>query len=262
MARKTENPEQLFEPFARAMEGLFPGGVVSVTAYGSAVGGSYRPGASDVNFLVVLTAEAIRDLSPCLDELKTWARRGVSTPLVVTPEYMSGALDTFPIEFFNMKAAYRVITGEDVLGPLEIADRDLRLQAERELRGKLLKLRLGYLSSEGKPDRLQDLALVSFKDFRFLFRALAHLLPGEAPAGEAEAVDFVCRGLDVPAAPFHSLQQVARGRKPSRDAWKALFRDYIQSVGRLTVAVDALDARRAPGGGGTATGAREPEVRP
>ena len=239
MPKSPKNPQELYEPFARDMESLFPGAVLSLVAYGSAETSAFRPGESDLNFLVVLKDDVISDLRPAVESFDRWSKKGVGVPLFLSPSYLRSSLDTFPIEFLNMKRAYRVIRGDDPFASMTLDPGDFRVQAERELKGKLLQLRQGYLSSRGKPERLRELALISFKDFRFLFHALAVISGTGAGLGEAELITAVCGTFGVPVEPFRRLLEVREGGKVPKEDWHPLFREYIDAVRELGLAVDA-----------------------
>jgi hypothetical protein len=58
-------------------------------------------------------------------------------PLFLTRSDLSSSLDSYPIEFLNMKNRYRLVYGEDVLQKLSFNPLAVRLQIERELKGKL-----------------------------------------------------------------------------------------------------------------------------
>ena len=55
------------------------------------------------------------------------------------------AADVFAIELTDMRDAHVILHGRDPLAELEVDPSDLRLQVEREIRGKLVQLREGML---------------------------------------------------------------------------------------------------------------------
>ena len=68
-----------------------------------------------------------------------------------------------------MKQYHQVVFGEDVLSSIEIQPEHLRLQCERELRGKLIHLRQEYLNTGGKSRRIKNLLRFSLPAFVSIF---------------------------------------------------------------------------------------------
>jgi len=93
----------------------------------------------------------------------------------MTKAFIDSSLDCYPVEFLNMKRCYVLVFGEDVLGGLAFDKSALRLQVERELKGKLLLLRTRYLETEGKGRRVEDLIKESVTAFIAVFNALLYL---------------------------------------------------------------------------------------
>ena len=146
MAKIPRNPSDIFDEFTQSMKSVFGDELISIILYGSAATGNYYYKKSDINFLVLLSETGIQKLSACIPAVNKWKKRKVSTPLFLSREYIQSSLDSFPIEFFGMKTHHQLVYGEDILSDLEIDTQHLRLQCERELKGKLLHLREGFLA--------------------------------------------------------------------------------------------------------------------
>ncbi len=86
------------------------------------------------------------------------------------------------MEFLNFREGHVRVFGKDVLGELAFDKRSIRLQCERELKGKLLLLREAYLDSEGRKRGLGQVASASLTAFLSLFRALLFLRDKRFPA--------------------------------------------------------------------------------
>ena len=87
-----------------------------------------------------------------------------------------------------MQRHYRVLWGEDVLAGITFDPSCLRLQLERELKGKLLHLHQGYVEALGRPAGVRRLISVSLPAFLSLFQALLYLT-GLAPAPDRRRPD-------------------------------------------------------------------------
>lgn len=183
MRRLDEQTEKDIAKFTHEIQRLYGDELLSLILYGSAAGTDFVPDRSDLNFLVVLkkvTSEALRKSLPLY---RDWQRRHIATPLFVDPDFLRSSLDVFPIEFLEMQKQHRLLAGQDILLDLKISPKNLRLQCEEELRGKLLNLRAGYLETGGRVEALEELMISSLKSFLIVTKHLL-CLKGITPARE------------------------------------------------------------------------------
>ena len=188
MGKIPDQPRDIFEAITQDYRAAYGKDLVSLMLYGSAVGGSYIKGKSDINILVVLTPAGINRLENAFVPVKKWRKANVAVPLFMTKDFISSSLDCYPIEFLNMQNNCELIYGENVLAPLVFQPEDLRLQIERELKGKILWLREGYVESEGSPRRLRDLITRSFTAFASIFNAMIYLKTKTALSNKRDTV--------------------------------------------------------------------------
>jgi len=242
MAGTPKKPEEIFEPFCADFEALYGDDLLSIILYGSCARGEYVPKKSDINVMLLLSENGIRQLGRALKTVEKWWRRGVATPLFLTHAYIETSLDTFPIELLNFQAAYRVLRGEDPLSSLVFNYRMLRLQCERELKGKLLHLRERFLETGGSARRIKELIAHSLPAFLAIFQGVAYL-HGKPPQSSREALMEAVKGpLGLDVALFADLYAVREGRiRLSAAGATALMERYIEEVRRLAMAVDSLE---------------------
>jgi predicted nucleotidyltransferase len=242
MPRHPERPQDIFDDFIRALRGVFESDLISVALYGSAAGGDYRPGRSDLNFLVVLTDGAIERLDRAFDTVEKWLRRRVAVPLFLTEAYIRGSLDVFPIEYLDMKKRHVHVYGRDVLGGLSFEPEHVRLQCEREIKGKLLLLREGFLETGGKARELEMLIKDSLPAFVALFEALLFLKGRETPATKQEVLREGAEAFGVDASVFDRLLAVREGRsRPGAGELVDLVKSYLGTVRELALIVDSWE---------------------
>lgn len=226
--------------FQSDIDALFADHVVSLIIYGSAATEEYRPKRSDINTLVVLDEAAIQNLTPAQKKSAKWMKQGLQ-PLFLTESYIEQSLDSFPIEFLNMKAAYLLVRGRDVLKNLEFDRRDLRLQCERELKGDLLHLRQRYVSTQGRKNGLSLLVKKSIVAFSAIFRALLFLKGADIPSSTQEAILQTCKEFGLDAGLFSRLISIRKGEdKPSGDELGNLVLSYIGQIRILSQQVDTM----------------------
>lgn len=170
-----EKLQKVIDGFAGEIAALSGDGLESLVLYGSAVSGEYVPGRSDLNFLMVLKDADEAALSALIKPFKRWRKKGVGLPLIMDRADLTNSLDSFPMEFLEMKLAYKLISGRDVLSDLAIAPEHLRLQCEREVKGKLIQLRRGYLEFGEKSRDRDQLFRESIKSFLVIMRSMLWL---------------------------------------------------------------------------------------
>lgn len=241
MSKIPKDPRDIFNEFTKDYQDIYGKDLVSIILYGSAASGNYIPKKSDINFLIILTEEGINRLQQSFKTVAQWHKRNVSTPLFLTKSYISSSLDSFSIEFLNMQKSYHVVFGEDVLKELSFEKRHLRLQCERELKGKLLQLRQAYLESRGNPKNLVPIIKNSLTAFMSIFRALLTLKDKDVPAAPESIFSLVSQELGVAEQTFVELLKVKEGTvKLSSTALNTLFENYIKEIRTLAYSVDQL----------------------
>lgn len=142
--------ERLVEPFLRECDRVLGRGY-SAVLYGSLVRGEYLDGWSDVNLLLVLES-ASPDVLLTLDTaFAGWARSHQPPPLLLSRPEWRRAADVFPVEITDIRGAYRLLRGVDPLAEVRVERSELRAALERDLRGRLLRLRQGFVALAADP---------------------------------------------------------------------------------------------------------------
>lgn len=217
--------------------------LVSVILYGSAAAGDFVPHQSDYNMLVALEKirpEDLRNAHACIRE---WSRMGNPVPVYFTVSELKTASDVFPIEFHQMTIARKVLYGPDVLADIEVSDKFLRLQAEYELRSKLIQLRRQYIPAGASVDGLKKLMADSLPSFVALFRAILILKGIDPPATKHEIVALTARHLDVKGLPFEKIFNIRENNFTDtldEKSANALFGEYMEQIENVINAVDNI----------------------
>jgi predicted nucleotidyltransferase len=241
MAKTPVHPEDLFPEVIEDYRELFGDDLVSIILYGSATGKDYRPGKSDINFMIVLSETGIEELHKALGTVEKWRKRRVATPLFLTKFYVETSTDVFPIEYLNLQSNHRVVYGEDVLKDLSFDSELLRLQCEREIKGKLLLLREAYLESAGKAKALKDVISRSVGAFTAIFKALLFLRGEEVPAETRELIKTTCSVFDLESSVFERLLDIKLEEEKSRnEEMQKIYRDYLREIRALSKRINAI----------------------
>lgn len=240
MSNVPKSPDEILDAFRADAEDTFKDALVSIVLYGSAAKGEYIPKKSDINVMIVLTEEGIQNLARAFGLIKKWQKRRVATPLFVTKSYIESSLDSFPIEFLNMKQTYRLVTGEDVLDELEIPKKFVRLECEAQVKGKLLHLRREFLGTGGKGKALRQLISVTVPTFTSLFTAMLYLKDVDPPSHHDEVMRLTATEFGLNQTVFDRVLAVRRGEKLSGEELIQLTEQYIHAIRQCAMIVDTL----------------------
>jgi len=241
MAKIPDQPQDIFVPLTQDYLQAFGKDLISLMLYGSAAGGSYVKGKSDINLLAVLTPEGIDRLEDSFAVVKSWRKRNVAVPLVMTRQFIATSLDSYPIEFLNMQNNSVLIYGENVLESLVFKPEDLRLQIERELKSKILLLREGYLESEGSARQLRQLISKSLTAFISIFNAMLYLKQAGIPRNKKETIKEMNKAFTIDDAVFMLCFEIRQDTdKLSIKEVTEVFKRYLREVEKACHIIDGL----------------------
>jgi predicted nucleotidyltransferase len=244
MAKAPQDPKEIFQEIISDYKGLFGDDLVSIILYGSAAGQDYHPGKSDVNFMIVLKEPGIERLDRALDTVKKWRKRKVATPLFLTENYLETSLDVFPIEYLNFQRHHVLVHGRGILADLPLKPQFIRLQCEREIKGKLLLLRHAFLETDGKGKAIKDVISQSLGAFAAISGALLYLKELEIPRGRRNKILAMAGAFKLDSSIFEKLLDIREEKeKPGRDEMKRLFQAYLVEIRKLAKLVDELNVK-------------------
>ena len=239
---KIKKPEEIFAEIEEDFRKIFKDALISVILYGSGAGSDFNPHTSDLNFLIILSEEAIDHLDWAIETVSRWRKRNVATPLFMTQSYIQSSLDSYPLEFLNIKKNYILVYGKDVLKDISLQPHHLRLQCEREIKGKLLLLREGFLETGGKQKRIAELIKASITAFISIFNGLLHLKGIEIPPTRREIIQSVAKEIPINQEIFMKCLDIKQGEAEfSSSEIKDLFTAYMVEVRKLWEVVDTME---------------------
>jgi len=241
MGKAPEQPEIIFSQLTEDYRNIFGDDLLAVILYGSGASGHYVPGKSDLNFIVILTDKGMENLEKAMDTVTRWRKSRVAVPLFMTKDYICSSLDAYPIEFLDVKLHHVTVYGEDVFERIELHPGHLRLQVERELKGKILHLRKRFLETEGKEKPVRELIRVSLTAFLSSFKALLYLLGLDIPRDRRDIITAAARAVGVEAAVFMKCMDIREGKdKFSKTELMDIYKDYVKEIDRLCRRVDEI----------------------
>lgn len=221
-----------------------PEEVLSVALTGSCVTGDYLPGRSDINSVVVLSGITPAILDTLASLGGRHGKKGISAPLVMTPEYIERSLDVFPVEFLDIKLIHITIYGREFFSDLAINKSLLRLQCERDLKSKLIHLQQGYISSSGKRRPLSLLLRDAYPGFFPLLRAMLSIvrISNPPPLPKEEVLSHIESTFGISLDPLRRIRDSAAKRYPGagRQSMQKLFAEVYKVTYDLSLVMDQL----------------------
>lgn len=233
----TDAINRVLEPFLAAADGALGAGY-SALLYGSAARGDFVEGRSNVNLMLILDDASPKVLGALGPAFAAWRKLQPEPPLLLSRAEWGRATDVFPLEIADMRTAYRVVRGADPLAGLEVDARDLRRALERELRGKLLRLRQGYVTLSRDAEALTSMVVASLPTVLVLLRGVLALVERHVPHDPAHVATEAAAAVGFPA---EAVAVVVRHRADTR--WRcepAQFLEYLEAVERTARFVDQL----------------------
>jgi hypothetical protein len=213
--------------------------LLSVILYGSAATDEFHPKHSDLNVLCIMGDLSKGELSKLHAPSTWWAKKGHPAPLFFTLDELHHSADIFAIELLDIKAARRVLYGEDVIASLHVPMDLHRLHVERELRNNTLRLRQYYVMHAAHSRKTLQLMLSSISTFVALFRHALIALGEEPPPTKRATVDRTGSVLGFDPSPFHIVLDIREGRKREREVdVQATFDKYLKAIVKATEEVD------------------------
>ncbi len=229
--------DRVITPFLTQVDAALDGGY-SAILYGSAARGDFVPGRSDLNLMLIVDDLSPRALAALSAPFAAWAKSGYDPPLVIGRPEWQRASDVFPIEITDMRAGYEVLRGTDPLAGHEVVPADLRHALERELRGKLLRLRQGYVAAAGETEKLGSLAGRSAGTVMVLLRALLALLGRAVPREPVELAAAAAAAMGIEGEPL--LNVIRHRAEPGWRCSPVEFAGYMETVARAAAFLDQL----------------------
>jgi len=236
-----KDPIRIAEGFAADLKTVFGKDLQAVLLVGSAARGDFIPGKSDVNTLVILSPAGMESLEQVNPILLRWRRQNVAVPHFMTLDSLRRSLDSYPLEILDFKSFHRVIQGPDPLIEFIIPHPALRLQIEREARGKLLLLQQALALHAKHEKDLAEVLKRSLPAFSAIFQGILELRKLPIPAVRVhlfiQAAPIVGFGADV----FQTIVQLRAGGgpKPGSGEIRALFKGLLREVEHLVAWVDS-----------------------
>jgi hypothetical protein len=233
-------PESVARRWSEKLEQALAPRLQAVVLYGSVARGEPIAGVSDINLALLFD----RIDMPLLERAAAVVRGAAADALSVVPfdwDDRQRATDSFGIELLDMQDAHETLAGADPFTGLVVPRAALRLQAERELRARVVALDGRLLRSE-TPEQTGTLLMAALPAFVTYQRAALRLAGRSVPQRSADVIDAACALVGADASGLRAADAARRGgrRWPVKltDATAGSFRDACR---RTAFFVDAIE---------------------
>ena len=120
--------------------------------------------------MIVLRELTFYDLKKSLKIVSRGIEQRITAPLFLSRRHIETSADVFPVEFMEIKENNILLYGEDIWSDLKIDNRNIRLQCEEQIKGKLIRLRQAYLEIGLKKKGIEALLKESLYALMPIFR--------------------------------------------------------------------------------------------
>jgi len=115
----------------------------------------------------------------------------------------------------------------------------MRVEVEREIKGKLIHLRQGFLASQGEAKKLRDLIKVSLVAFLSLFEAVLHLKGKAVPSSRRQVIRDTCEILGIDGSTFLKCLDIKEEAvRYDMKEIALLFEKYLSEIEKVDRFVD------------------------
>ena len=233
--------EKLLDDFVAKLRDALGGNLVSVVLYGSAVTGDFQEARSDLNVLCVLERVDVAALEQADAAIDWWMNKKQPAPVLLSVEEIQNAHDAFAIEFLDIRAAYRILHGKDLIEAIDVGPAHHRHQVEHELRSRLVRLRERYLALQNDRREVARLMTDSVSTFATLFRHVLLLSGTEAPLKKREIFRAAEARFGIASAPFETLLEVRDNQRRLADPEiRSVFEEYLRQITKAAEHIDRL----------------------
>ncbi|MBU0518884.1 hypothetical protein KJ564_08115 [bacterium] len=239
--KKKRDPEIIAADFAAEMRQAFGQEMQSLFLVGSAARGDFVHGKSDINTVVILTEEGMTWLEKAYPILQTWKHKGIAVPHFMLTDVFDNAQDSYPLEFLDFKCFHKVIMGPDTLSTLIIPREPLRLQIERELRGKLFLLRQIFVAQAGRSKELNAALIKSVSVFTAVFQGILELAGKPIPANRKDLFSYTAEYAGFSDRVFQQILEIRQGQGSKNQ--RVIFKDLLHVIPEIVHWIDKFDSK-------------------
>lgn len=215
--------------------------LISVILYGSCAGDVCENEFSDINLIVIIDNLSAVDLKNANPALKEFFKTKHPLPLFMDKDEWFNSCDVYPIEYSDIKDRYKILHGEDVVSPLVLEKKNLRLQCEHETKNLLIKLRQNYLLNSNDFKAIESLIKTTSKNFFALFRAVLRIIEQPISFDHKDMVEKLAQHVDIDRDVFLKILELRLNSKAiQKQEYEEIVQKLIDSTNNVLKYIDKL----------------------
>ncbi len=228
------NNKELWLKFAQEFQSVWYSEILQIAIYShdSATG----------KMIIVLKDDNTGILLKAKDVIKSLNKKKLPMPLILSKKYIETSLDSFPLEFLNIVTDYEnVIMNEDVLKDIFVDKSDVRLEMEREIKGKWLHIKMALLNQSGNYKQLIEVIRISMNSLLPILKGLIYLLDSEIPNRDLDIIKLADKKTDFSIDSFVLGYELLHNKtKIDKDEVIPYFTKFTSQLQKLMKFVDDL----------------------
>ncbi|GAB62430.1 MAG: hypothetical protein DWB56_10115 [Candidatus Jettenia sp.] len=237
--------QKVIEPFFQDILSHGKENIISVYVIGSAVTRDFHTKYSDINTLIVVKEIKISFFDFISTLGKRYGKKKIRAPFVMTLDYINRSLQEFPLEFLEMKLIHQRVYGDDVLKDIKIEKAHVRLECERELKGRLQNLCQGYIRAMGNKTVLTDLFVGSVSGYFPVFHGILFLYDHKPLKAKSDVLCALEKYLDIDTGIFTKLLEMKSNNiYPPVETLKVIFENLYHTLDTLARRIDEFKIER------------------
>ncbi|PID27188.1 MAG: hypothetical protein CSB55_09120 [Candidatus Cloacimonadota bacterium] len=192
----------------------------------------YRPYLSTGRTAIILKDDSVSMLlksRPIINEIR---KKKLPAPLFFSPRYIKTSLDTFPLEFLDIKSDYEnIYSKEDLFKDLDFEKSDIRHQMERELKGKWLHLKMAILDYGEKPAVMKEILGAAVQSVLPTVKGLIFLNDRDIPKNPEEMFKLADELTSFSLSSFNRAFKILKeNAKIKKEEMIHLFEDFSSQL--------------------------------
>ena len=203
--------QQLLRRYVKDVTKLYGSSLDGLVMYGSAAGGEFLPGRSNINLLMVLQEPVFPKLQQYAPLHRTWKKEQIVVPLFLTEAELRASCELFPLEYLEMQEQHVVLVGRDPFLDLVIDTRLLSSQCEQELQGNMIRLRQRIIEGGATAEAMLMVLPYSLTAMLTGVRGVFRVLGRPRAASTDALLDQLQEVLGVDPKPFNDVLGMKRG---------------------------------------------------
>ena len=230
--------EKILERFAGQIKSALGENLKAFVVYGSAATGEiYKH--SDYNTLMVMGTVDTNTLKHIAKPINEWVKNGQPIPLIFTRDSMLASVDIFPVEFLDIKENNILLYGKDYFKTMKIDSKNLRLEIERELKSKLIRLRQSFILTGGNTAKIKILLIRSISTFIALLKGVIRLYSKVAPIKKIDIIEAAPKIFKLNKDLFKRILSVKEQKSDfKQNEVESIFNEYMIEIERLSDIID------------------------